>query len=192
MKKLVIMVTVLFIALFATVANANSQEMGYWYVPYSFPTDGPISNGIQTSYVPLARTMIPTNNQEFMRDFGLGGKFYFIHGATSVSQDGTKAVYWIQIETDALIERVGIWYDDTTKTQQFLGMLGLPFISAADRYRPNHEFKVISGLGKLYNLRDTENKDLVIILSGIIAEEMNYARQHGKLYKISPGSLLVN
>jgi len=28
----------------ATAANTNSQEMGYWYVPYAFPTDGPISN----------------------------------------------------------------------------------------------------------------------------------------------------
>ena len=176
----------------ATAANTNSQEMGYWYVPYAFPTDGPISNGVQTSYVPLARTMIPTKNQEFMRDFGSGGKFYFIHGATSVSQDGTKAVYWIQVETDILIERVAVWYDDTTKTQQFLGMLGLPFNLAADRYRPNHEFEVFSGLGEPYNLWDKENKDLVIILLGIIAEEMNYARQHGKLYKISPGSLLVN
>ena len=175
----------------STAANTNSQEMGYWYVPYAFPTDGPISNGVQTSYVPLARTMIPTKNQELMCDLGLGGKFYFIHGATSVSQDGTKAVYWIQVETDILI-RVAVWYDDTTKTEQFLGMLGLPFNSAADRYRPNHEFEVISGLCKPYNIWDEENKVFAIILSGIIPEEMNYARQHGKLYKISPGSLLVN
>ena len=175
----------------AAAANTNSQEMGYWYVPYAFPTDGPISNGVQTSYVPLARTMIPTKNQELMCDLGSGGKFYFIHGATSVSQDGTKAVYWIQVETDILI-RVAVWYDDTTKTEQFLGILGLPSNSAADRYRPNHEFEVFSGLGEPYNLWDKENKDLVIILLGIIAEEMNYARQHGKLYKISPGSLLVN
>lgn len=175
----------------ATAANTNSQEMGYWYVPYAFPTDGPISNGVQTSYVPLARTMIPTKNQELMCDLGLGGKFYFIHGATSVSQDGTKAVYWIQVETDILI-RVAVWYDDTTKTEQFLGILGLPSNSAADRYRPNHEFEVISGLCKPYNIWNQENKIFAIILSGIIPEEMNYARQHGKLYKISPGSLLVN
>lgn len=186
MKKLVITVTALFIALFATVANANPQEMGNWYVPYSFLADGPVKNGVQVSYVPLFRTEIPTNNIEYMRTLPDSTKMYFICGATAVSQDGSQAMFWLQLEYDGGIGRVAILKDCTTGEYQALGGFARPVFSQSDRYLPNSAFKTFNTGGDLFTF---DNPDFSIQLVGFLGEEMKAARNYGKLYNISPGTL---